>query len=131
MINFKQANKFCKEDLSLIENYEAALNSDIMYVCHHKNGIILNKNRKELKELDLYYSRPANELMFLTHSEHITLHRKGKRHTEESKQKMSGSLKGRSSPRKGVVLSDKTKQKLSAQKKGRHWKLVDGKRVWY
>ena len=37
--------------------------------------------------------------------------RKGKQHSEEAKQKLSESHKGLT--------------------KGRHWKLVDGKRIWY
>lgn len=43
---------------------------------------------------------------------------KGKHHTEESKRKMSESLKGRPSPRKGVHLSEETKRKLSEINKG-------------
>lgn len=29
------------------------------------------------------------------------------------------------------IYSEETKQKMGATKKGKHWKLVDGKRVWY
>ena len=36
-----------------------------------------------------------------------------------------------SEQKKGLKLSDEHKQKLSEQKKGKHWKLVDGKRIWY
>lgn len=32
---------------------------------------------------------------------------------------------------KGKHHSEETKRKLSAAMKGKHWKLVDGKRVWY
>lgn len=31
----------------------------------------------------------------------------------------------------GKKHSSSTKQKMSNLKKGRHWKLVDGKRIWY
>jgi len=32
---------------------------------------------------------------------------------------------------KGKPKSEETKRKLSDAFKGKHWKLVDGKRVWY
>lgn len=38
---------------------------------------------------------------------------------------------GRPSPMKGGHLSEETKQNMSIARKGRHWKLVDGKRIWY
>ena len=71
---------------------------------------------------------------------------KGKRHSEESKQKMSESWeydkhfteetkRKMSEARKGKHLSEETKRKKSeamkGKHKGKHWKLVDGKRVWY
>lgn len=56
---------------------------------------------------------------------------KGKHHTEETKRKMSEALKGKHH-------TEETKRKLSEAHKGKkvswkvkHWKLVDGKRVWY
>ena len=36
-----------------------------------------------------------------------------------------------SEAQKGKKLSEEAKRKLSEAKKGKHWKLVDGKRVWY
>ena len=114
MISEHKTKLYCCEDISLIENYETAINSDELYVCHHINGIILNKKRNELKELGLYYNRPANELIFLTHSEHHRLHNLGE-----------------NNPMYGKTFSDETIQKLSESKKGKHWKLENGKRVWY
>ena len=103
--------------------------------------------KKELIALDMYYHRPANELIFLTTLEHLRLHRKGKKmsgtfkgkhHSEETKKKMSEAHKGKPSPNKGQPAwnkgkhySEETKRKLSEAKRGKHWKLVDGKRVWY
>ena len=65
----------------------------------------------------------------------------GKHHSEETKKKMSEVHKGKrlseeakrklSESRKGRTFSEKHKRKLSDAHTKRHWKLVDGKRVWY
>ena len=80
---------YCKEDISLIENYDQAVNDKTqIWDCHHKNEIIMNMNRDELKEAHLYFDRPASELIFLTRSDHCKLHSKtnsrftGKHHTK-------------------------------------------------
>ena len=124
---------FCCEDLSLIEGYAEAMNSTDVYDCHHRKEIVDGKvtSMKELKEQSLYYHRPASELIFLKRSEHQRLHMKGenhpmygKRHSEETKRKMADAKKGK-------PKSEEWRRKHSEDLKGRHWKLVDGKRVWY
>lgn len=102
--------RFCSEDISLIENYYDAINDrSQVWHCHHKKEIELNKSRKELIELGLYYNRPASELIFLTPKEHRKIHKpwnkgvkgsnrgfwKDKHLTEETKIKISKSLKGK------------------------------------
>lgn len=77
MINTEQIVKYCNEDISKIENYEKAINSEEKYVVHHKGGLIYS--RKELIEHSLYYHRPAKELILLTDSEHKRLHQIGDR----------------------------------------------------
>lgn len=49
---------------------------------------------------------------------------KGKCHSEETKKKMSDA-------RKGKRFSKEWKRKISDANKGKHWKLVDGKRIYY
>ena len=49
----------------------------------------------------------------------------------ETKKKISEFRKGKSSPNKGKQLSEETRRKLSIARKGMHWKLVDGRRVYY
>lgn len=63
-----------------------------------------------------------SNLVFLTKSEHTRLHNKGKHLSEETKQKISESLKGKNNPiyRKHFKLSDETKQKLSISLKN-YW----------
>lgn len=40
-------------------------------------------------------------------------------------------VKGKVSWNKGIPLTDECKRKKSESLKGRHWKLVEGTRVWY
>lgn len=118
MICERTVKMYCSEDISLIENYEEAINSSLKYDCHHRNESTMNKGIDELKELGLYFNRPASELIFLEHSEHVRLHRKGKRpmdgkqHSIDTKRKISNSLRGKK-------VSDETKRKMSESKKGR------------
>ena len=129
MIDEKEARKYCKDDISKIENYELAIaDTTRTWHCHHILGEILT--RQQLLEHDFYYDVPPCMLKFVTKAEHNRLHKKGKHPSEESRKKMSEAKKGKSSPRKGVTLSDETKRKLSEARKGKSWKLIDGKRVW-
>lgn len=110
---------YCCEDISKIENYELAIaDNNQTWVCHHRlethnsdgEKRPVNLSMKELKSLDMYYNRPANELIFLTSNEHMSLHRKdvklsdeqkakigiagiGRKYSEESRKKMSESEK--------------------------------------
>ena len=119
--------KFCK-DYKNIENYEAAKKDDFKgWVCHHRKGEYTPT--KELKASKMYYHRPAEELIFLTESEHDSLHHKGKHHTEETKKKISESHKGKhhseetkkkiGEGNKGKPKSEEHKNKISKAKKGR------------
>ena len=81
----RDAQRYCCEDLSNIENYELAKNDPTpnKWCIHHRDeckilpsGIIVIRTAKELIENDRYYNCPANELIFLTHSEHWKLHHK-------------------------------------------------------
>ena len=106
----KGVKNYCCEDLSLIENYEQALNDKTQtYVCHHKLEIELGLSRAELIAAELYWNRPASELIFLTRAEHARVHREGKHHTKETTAKQSKALKGKnSSSAKSVYQIDKT-----------------------
>lgn len=57
--------------------------------------------------------------------------RKGIPHSEETKRHLSEVLKGKLAWNKGKHLSEETCRKLAEIHKGKHWKLVDGKRVYY
>ena len=80
MINAKCAKIYCSEDISLIENYHIAIaDKEKTWDIHHRrecdeNGKTLFTH-KQLIEMDLYYNRPASELMFVTRSMHLKLHK--------------------------------------------------------
>lgn len=133
MINEKYAKQFCKDDISKIENYNLAINDKTqVWECHHRVEILPcgRFSRNDLKKFNLYYARPANELVFLTPSEHRKLHFKGKKISEETRRKMSESRKGKrfnhseetkrkiAEYRKGKKHSEETKRKMSESLKG-------------
>ena len=114
MIN-SNASKYCCEDLSLIENYNEAESSDEIWECHHKlelieTGGLCNCSKQDLIDWQLYYNRPANELIFLTKSKHSKLHM-----ISERRQSISDSMKGGNSTsfKEGHTVSDETKTKIS------------------
>jgi hypothetical protein len=119
MINENNAKRFCREDISMIENYEEAVNSSEVYDCHHRLEIVDDKVTlaKELMEQGLYYHRPASELIFLSHGQHARLHNANM--TEETRRKMSEAKKGKPSNHKGKHPSEETKRRISEANKGK------------
>ena len=128
MICEKYAKNFCCEDLSLIENYDKAI-ADMTQTwhCHHR-GEISPCGRfsvSDLKKFELYFNRPASELIFLTHSEHRRLHLKGVPLSEDHKKAISEAHKG--VPRldlKGIPRSEATKKAISDAMKGVNAKKI-------
>src|SRR5574344_2707214 len=91
---FYQRQHYCCEDISQIENYSLAkADNFIKWDIHHRletnnsdgERRLVDLTRDELKALDMYYNRPASELIFMTHSEHISLHRKVKNENKKDK----------------------------------------------
>ena len=112
MIKLYNAKKFCKDDISLIENYEkAAADKSRVWHCHHRRETIFSKS--DLIEIGEYYNRPACELIFLTSLEHNRLHNLGKHHSAETRKKMSEANKGKH-------FSAETRKKMSESKKGKN-----------
>ena len=78
------AQKYCKEHVSNIENYEKALADKIrVWPCHHRLELTLDGQpgcrKADLIRHGMYYNRPAFELIFLSPMEHSLLHL-GKEH---------------------------------------------------
>lgn len=118
----KSSKRFCCEPMSLIENYDKAVNDNTqIWEIHHRFETDLNMSKTELIEKNLYFDRPASELILLTKSEHTTLHNLCYLWTQKSKEKLSNSLKGRSCWNKGKtgVYSKETLQKMSDAAKKR------------
>ena len=120
MTNEKQAKIYCKEDISKIENYEAAMNDTTQtWHCHHRTEIWWNCAAKDLIDNECYYNRKACELIFLTTSEHRKLHNKCKHHSEEICRKISESRLGKKNPFYSKTHSEETRRKMSEAKKGK------------
>ena len=128
---------YCKEP-EKIENYEKAKADDFKgWEVHHRlethnsdgERRLVDISYKELKALGMYYNRPASELIFLTKSEHNTLHRigrytgennpmYGKKLSEETKKKLSEAAKGNKNML-GKKHSEETRKKIGAAAKGK------------
>ena len=132
MISIYVAQGYCKDDISLIENYDKAIADDTQtWDCHHRRETIYS--RSGLIEIGEYYNRPACELIFLTHSDHSKLHTKlqdhhigssnpmfGKHHSAETRKKISEARKGENNPMFGKHISEETRKKISEANKGKH-----------
>ena len=118
--------QYCK-DYQNIENYEKAKADDFKnWEVHHRLETHTSDGERrevditadELKALDMYWHRPAEELIFLTIYEHSRLHMKGKHLSEETRKKISSAQKGRPSWNKGKKMSEEFCRKNSESHKG-------------
>ena len=115
MINEYSAKWYCSEDIALIENYHQAIADEKkMWDIHHRrecdeNGRTLF-TKKQLKEMGLYFKRPASELIFVTRSMHKKLHREQMRN--------SGKIGGGSESAKEAAKEKCSKPILQFSKSG-------------
>lgn len=145
---------FCRNP-ELIENYDKAIaDTTQTWYCHHRlethnsdgERRPVSFTHEELITLGMYYDRPPEELIFLTRSEHRSLHSKGKEpwnkgktcmpysgkpRSEETKAKISASSKGKHNSEEAKKKMSKAHKGKPSNTKGKHWKLIDGKRVYY
>ena len=88
MISEDYAKSYCRDDISLIENYDQAIaDTTQMWHCDDRRETIFSKC--DLIESGEYYNRPACELIFLTPFEQHRLHHLGKHPSAGSRKKMS------------------------------------------
>ena len=125
----KHFEKYCDE-IENVENYDLAKADNFEdWNCHHRlethnsdgERRLVDISREELLALNMYYHRPASELIFMRITEHTSLHTKGERnpmygkhHSGETKNKISKAMKGKPSNTKGRHwnLSEEVKRKL-------------------
>lgn len=115
--------RYC-DDIENVENYELAKADNFKgWDCHHRleliaTGGVCDVTAQDLIDWGIYYHRPADELIFLRHDEHKSLHMKGKNyfkgkhHSEETKKRLSSSNKGQH-------RSEETKRNISEAMKGK------------
>ena len=132
MINEKRAHKYCRDDLSKIENYEKAIaDTTQTWVIHHRLELTLDGEfaltSEQLMMHDMYYNRPYYEFIFLTPAEHRRLHMKGENNpfygkhlSEEHRRKMSEAKKGEKHPFYGKHHTEENRLKMSESHQGKH-----------
>lgn len=121
------AELYCCEDISRIENYELAKADNFKGWCiHHRlelvsTGAVVDSTMQDLIDWGIYYNRPADELIFLTKTEHNHIHlvgnkwNIGRKLTEEHKQKLIDANKNRIYK----PHTEEAKRKMSEKGKGR------------
>lgn len=133
-------DQYCRDDISKIENYDKAIaDTTQTWHCHHRleTHKYKDRNRKEwvkraedisvemLQVFDVYYNRPACELIFLTSRVHHKLHRggkaffKGRQHSTKTKELFSKQRTGEGNGMFGRKHSKETIKKLSDARKGK------------
>ena len=117
-----EVRKYCRRIYHhLIENYEKAVNSDEMYICHHRKEIDKDGRNAfsadELIDLGEYFHRPPEELIFLTKSEHKALHQaannKDRNVSEEHKRELAKARQKRYREKHREELNQKTKERYA------------------
>ena len=113
----------------LIENYDLAIaDKEKTWICHHRKEEFYTS--KELVELNMYFNVPPEDLVFCRNeNEHhkyphkgveiVAECHRGKKHSEETRKKMSDAKIGKPSPRKGKHLSEEHKKNISESSKGK------------
>lgn len=118
MIKERSAKAYCCEDVSKIENYDKAIADNTQtWDLHHRREIDEHKTPGKLIEEGLYFSRPATELIFLTHGDHSRLHKQNL--SAEAREKMSEAKQGEKNPNFKKHQSDAAREKNSEAHRGR------------
>ena len=132
-----EVRKYCRKIYHhLIENYAEAVNSEEMYICHHKKEIAEDGRNAftadELIDLGEYYHRPPEELIFLTKSAHKALHmaanNKDNCVTIESKKEKSKERQRRYREKNREKINRKSRERYANDKEFRERKAANHKK---
>ena len=121
---------YCRHP-ELIENYDLAISDNTQtWEVHHRKEAFYSQ--EELKERGEYFDVSPEELIFLTKSEHTKIDsrckrigeaQKGKKHSEESKRKISEANKG-----KFINRKDQSKKVLCVETGGVFESIMEASR---
>lgn len=120
-----QRLRVCKEYWK-VENYDLAKADNFKgWIMHHKLeiGTDYRNSAADLKLMNLYFNRPPEELIFMRLAEHVSLHKKGTKLSEEHRLKCSNAMKGKH-------LSEEHKRKISEAGKGKHKGFKGKHKYW-
>ena len=118
---------YCKDDLSKIENYHEAVNDkENIWHLHHRLELTINGEFAHFKEdlirLNMYYHRPAFELIFLREDEHHKLHGQFHKMTNDGIQAIKDKNTGRKrTEEQKKLISDRTREAMKNSVKFRKW----------
>lgn len=130
MIDEDNAKAFCKDDIAKIENYQEAVSDPSQtWHIHHRREIDDGISRRELIKKREYFHRPSCELIFLTKSQHMRLHRLGSKLSAKIRKKMSKAQSGENNGFFGKTHSETSKQKMSIAKIGKHHSAESKKKI--
>lgn len=122
VIDERNARAFCCEDISLIENYDkAAADKTQTWDTHHRRETDEGISKRELIRRGEYIQRPASELIFLPHDEHVSLHHSGEKNHFFGKHLPAEMRRKMSLANRGRHPSEETREKLRQLHLGKHW----------
>lgn len=72
--SMRRIQRYCREPIENIKNYDKAVSdTKNRYLLHHINELTFTQD--ELKKMNMYYNRPASELVWVTDKEHFEIHK--------------------------------------------------------
>lgn len=95
------------------------------WVLHHKDESL------KYKDPERYHQWRIEDLVPMSKSDHRKIHSKGDKNVNYGKHLSKETKEKLREANLGKCLSEETKEKIGAAWRGKHWKVINGKRVWY
>ena len=127
MITNSKVKLFCRDDISLIENYnEAVADTENVWVCHHRLELTLDgefaNSKADLIRYGMYFKRPYFELIFMKKSDHFSMHRNRKAMSYETHLKSSRNQMGVNNSMHGKIPWNKGLSKFTDERVAKYGK---------